>query len=133
MKTDNRSLKALLGSLLIAASFFQSSGLLVAAEHQGYVKFGGLPVPGATVTATQGDKKLVAISDLQGAYSFPDLADGVWTMQVEMLCFSPIKQEVAASLSPEWNLKLLTLDEIKAIARPPVSTPAPTQQIVGPA
>src|SRR5438874_1098678 len=77
---------------------------LAAAEHHGQVKFGGLPVPGATVTATQGDKKFVAISDLQGAYSFPDLANGVWTMQIEMLCFSPIKQEVAASLSPEWDL-----------------------------
>src|SRR5713226_9999190 len=71
---------------------------LAAAEHHGQVRFGGLPVPGATVTATQGDKKFVAISDLQGVYSFPDLADGVWTMQIEMLCFSPIKQEVAIGL-----------------------------------
>src|SRR6266699_1664316 len=53
---------------------------LAAAEHHGQVKFGGLPLPGATVTATQGDKKFVAVSDLQGAYSFPRLADGVWTM-----------------------------------------------------
>ena len=106
---------------------------LAAAEHHGQVKFGGLPVPGATVTATQGDKKFVAVSDLQGAYSFPDLADGVWTMQIEMLCFSPIKQEVAIGLSPEWNLKLLPLDEIKAAAGPATPAPAPTQQIVAPA
>ena len=52
------------------------------------VKFAGLPVPGATITATMGDKKLVAVTDPQGVYSFADLADGVWNLQVEMLCFS---------------------------------------------
>src|SRR5258708_7315672 len=116
----------------LAAALLSVVGL-AAAEHHGLVKFGGLPVPGATVTATLGDKKFVAVSDLQGAYSFPDLADGVWTMQVEMLCFSPVKQEVAVALSPEWNLKLLPLDEIKAAAGPVAPTPAPAQQIVAPA
>src|ERR1022692_5021582 len=81
---------------------------LAAAEHHGAVTFGGLPVPGATVTATQGDKKLVAVTDPQGVYSFPDLADGVWTIQVEMLCFATLKQEVGVSASapsPEWELR----------------------------
>jgi uncharacterized GH25 family protein len=55
---------------------------LAAAGHHGEVKFGGLPVPGATVTATKGDQRFVAVTDQQGAYSFPDLADGVWTIQV---------------------------------------------------
>jgi hypothetical protein len=100
---------------------------LRAAEHHGQVKFGGLPVPGATVTAVQGDKRMVAITDQQGAYSFPALPDGVWTIQVEMLCFAPLKQEVAVAPdapSPAWELKLLPFDEIKASALPPVSTPA---------
>src|SRR5436190_13213760 len=66
----------------LAAALLSVLGL-AAAEHHGLVKFAGLPVPGATITATQGDQKFVAISDLQGAYSFPDLADGVWSMQVE--------------------------------------------------
>jgi len=99
---------------------------LGAAEHHGQVKFGGLPVPGATVTAVQGDKRMVAITDQQGAYSFAALPDGVWTIQVEMLCFGPLKQEVAVALdapSPVWELKLLSFDEIKASAPPP-STPA---------
>ncbi len=68
---------------------------LAASEHHGQVDFGGLPVPGATVTATQGDKKFVAITDQQGFYSFPDLPDGTWTIEVEMLGFSTIKQDVA--------------------------------------
>jgi hypothetical protein len=86
---------------------------LAAAEHRGQVAFNGLPVPGATVTATADDKKLVAVTDQQGAYSFPDLADGVWTIQVEMLCFAPIKQDVAVAPgapSPDWELKVLPLE-----------------------
>ena len=74
--------------------------------------------PGATITATMGDKKMVAVTDPHGVYSFPDLADGVWNLQVEMLCFSPLKMEVAVapnSPSPEWELKLLPFDEIKAV------------------
>jgi hypothetical protein len=99
--------------------------LLPASEHHGVVKFGGLAVPGVTVTATQGDKKLVAITDPRGVYTFADLADGVWNLQVEMLCFATLKNEVAIAPnapSPEWELKLLPLDEIKAAAPPPAPT-----------
>ena len=97
-----------------------------AAEHHGLVKFGGLPVPGATVTATKGDQKMVAVTDSSGVYSFPDLADGVWNLQVEMLTFAPAKMEVAVAAnapSPEWELKLLSFDEIKASAPPPATIP----------
>jgi hypothetical protein len=110
-----------------ACAFLAVAGL-TGAEHHGQVKFGGLPVPGATVTATRGDKKFTAVSDPRGAYSFPDVADGTWSMRVEMLCFSPIEQEVTvATDSPgtEWNLKLPPLDEIKAAAGPAVSPAAP--------
>ena len=89
------------------------SALLVfwvaAAEHRGLVKFGTVPVPGATVTATQGDKKLVAITDQDGMYAFPDLADGLWNLQVDMLCFAPSQKEIAVSANAppaEWALKL---------------------------
>ena len=106
------------------------------------VKFAGLPVPGATITATLGDKKMVAVTGPDGVYSFPDLADGVWSLQVEMLCFSPLKMEVAVAPnapSPEWDLKLLPFDEIKAAAPPPApkaaqpaaTVPAATPQADG--
>jgi hypothetical protein len=100
---------------------------VAASPHHGVVTFGGLPLPGATVTVTQGDKKLVAVTDQQGAYSFPDLADGIWKIQVEMLCFTPINQEIGITPeapSPVWELKLLSLDEIKASAPPPAPKPA---------
>src|ERR1035441_5756497 len=112
----------ILNTLICLTIAGAACGLLPAAEHRGIVKFGGLAVPGATVTATQGDKKLVAVTDAQGVYAFADLADGVWNLQVEMLCFATLKNEVAIAPnapSPEWELKLLPLDEIKA------ATPAP--------
>src|SRR4051812_44933656 len=108
---------------------------VAAVQHQGQVKFGGLPLPGATVTATMGDQKKVAVSDQQGVYTFADLADGTWNFQIEMLCFATIKAEVAAAPSapsPQWEMKLLPFEEIKAQAPPPpppspitTNTPAP--------
>ncbi|HXJ39326.1 MAG TPA: carboxypeptidase regulatory-like domain-containing protein, partial [Bryobacteraceae bacterium] len=106
----------------------------VAAEHHGTVRFAGLPVPGATITATQGDKKLSTVTGANGAYSFPDLADGTWNLQVDMLCFAPMKQDVsvaAGAEAPVFDLKLLPIEDIRAIspaAAPPEPTAAPTPQ-----
>jgi hypothetical protein len=95
-------------------------GLALASEYHGRVTFGGLPVPGATITASQGSQKIVALSDQQGGYSFADLADGAWKIQVEMQCFSPVEQTV--TIAPNvpaggWELKLLSLDQIMAEAK----------------
>jgi len=94
---------------------------LLGSEHHGTVKFGGLPLPGASVTAKQGDKSFSAITNLDGLYSFPDLPDGVWTIQVEMPLFSPMQQEVtvgAGAAAADWDLKLLPAQEISAIVTP---------------
>ena len=105
--------------------------LLPASEHHGLVKFGDLPVPGATVTASQGDKVFTAITDPQGVYSFPDLPDGTWVLQIEMPGFATLRQEIAVlpqAPSPEWELKMLPLDQIQSVAAPPpapVATPNP--------
>src|ERR1039457_1759562 len=58
---------------------------LMAAEHHGVVKSGGLPIPGVTITATQADKKTVPPTCARGAFSSPRLADGTWTMEFEFL------------------------------------------------
>ena len=87
------------------------------AEHHGQVTFGGLPVPGATVTAARDSKQLVTTTDFQGFYSFSDLAEGKWTIEVRMTGFSTVRQEVtiAPNAPPgKWELKLLPLDQIKA-------------------
>ncbi|MES1258014.1 MAG: TonB-dependent receptor [Acidobacteriota bacterium] len=117
---------------LLLTGFLAAAGLF-AAEHKGVVKFGGLPVPGATVVASQGERKSVAVTGLDGGYSFPDLADGVWTIGVDMLCFAPVRQDVTVAPGAprsEWDLKLLPFDEIKASA--PAPPPAPALAVQAP-
>jgi hypothetical protein len=115
------------------------SGVAIASEYHGQVTFGGVPVPGTTVTvtATQGSKKVVAISDAQGVFSFPDLADGTWSLDIEMTGFAPVKQDVtiAPNAAPGvFELKLLTLDQIRAAAKPvKIDVTAPTVAVSAPA
>ncbi len=88
-----------------------------ASEYRGQVTFDGIPVPGATVTATAPAKKFAAITDLAGSYTFPDLADGAWSIEVQMMGFAPIRREVnvaTGALPAKWELEMLAAGEIKA-------------------
>ncbi|HWE51356.1 MAG TPA: carboxypeptidase regulatory-like domain-containing protein [Bryobacteraceae bacterium] len=117
-------------SFRVCFAVLLASLFLNAAEQHGQVKFGGLGVPGVTVMATRGDKTQTVITDQQGTYTFPDLADGSWTFQVEMLCFTPIKQDVSITTglpAPDWDLKLIPLDQIEAAAGPAAPKPAAIQ------
>ncbi len=100
--------------------------MLVAAEYHGTVKSDGLPIPGAVVTATQGEKKLTTTTDDQGAYSFPDLEDGAWTITVEMLGFDKISRPVTispAASTADLDLRLSPLQSVK-----PESAAAPDKE-----
>jgi hypothetical protein len=102
----------------------------MASEYHGQVTFGGLPLPGSTVTvtATQGDKTAVAITDSQGFYSFPDLADGKWTIAIAMTGFAPVKQEVTVApnaAAGAFEMKLLSLEQMRASAKPVKEEVAP--------
>ena len=108
------------------------SAFAAASPYRGVVTFGGLPLPGATVTATQGAKTFTAVTDQVGAYSFDDLPDGAWTIEVNMLLFAPVHADVTiAANTPAgaWDLKLLPPDQITAqaqAAKPMVAVaPAP--------
>ena len=101
-----------------------------AADFLGQVLFNGQPVPGATVTATRqstavdaaGEKK-VTLSDAQGVYRFPDLAEGMWTVQVEMFGFAPASRDVRIppeGAPPVVELTLLPLAEMTRGLPPPV-------------
>jgi hypothetical protein len=90
-------------------------------EYRGVVTFGGLPLPGATITATQGSKQFVTSSDLQGIFSFSELEPGRCTMEIQMTGFATVKQDVTVgpnSPAGKWELKLLPLDQIKAQINP---------------
>src|SRR6185312_3324672 len=113
----------------LAAGWF-SALILVAAEYHGQVTFGGLPVPGATVTAARDDKKFVTTTNEQGRYSLTDLTDGHWSIEIKMLGFGAIQQDVViAPGAPAgvWELKMLPLGQIKAQmeAAPTISGAAP--------
>jgi carboxypeptidase family protein len=114
---------------LLAVTLCVSARVLFAGgEHSGQVTFGGLPVPGATVTATSGDKKLVTATDDQGTFNLPDATEGVWSLHVEMLGFEPLTRDVTVTAAPqpsEWTLTLRPFADItRGVPRPPPA-PAP--------
>jgi hypothetical protein len=101
---------------------------LMASEHHGNVKSGGIPVPGASVTATQGDKKVLTTTDENGFYAFPELADGVWTISVDILGFEKVSREIGVAAdapSPLWDLKMQSLEAMTAPPPPPPAPAAP--------
>jgi len=92
-------------------------GSAYATEQRGQVTFNGLPVPGATITAAQGSKKVSTVSDQDGYYSFPDLADGAWQIDVTMSFFAALHQQVTVAphtVGIKWELKMLSLDQVIA-------------------
>src|SRR5262245_3541167 len=118
-------MKKLLIALVILVSAHR---LLAGGEHSGQVTVGGVPVPGATVTASAGEKTLVTATDEQGKFSLPDATAGVWTLRVEMLGFEPLSREITVTAEPqpsEWTLALKPCEEItKGTTIPAAAPPA---------
>ena len=116
----------------VAVVGMMAARVAAASEYHGQVLFGGIPLPGATVTATQGDKKVSVVTDTQGSYFFPDLADGTWKITVEMRFFKPTDQTVEVKsgvAAGALTLELLTKEEIlaqaTAVAAPTTGQAAP--------
>src|SRR5689334_4983532 len=83
----------------------------LASEYHGTVTARGLPFPGITVTVSRDGHTEVSITDLQGRFSFADLAEGVWSIEVSMLGFEKITREVAVAPgapAPAFELRFLT-------------------------
>ena len=83
--------------------------VLAAAEHRGVVSSAGQPIPGASVTAIQGEKKLVTTTDESGKYVFEDLPPGAWIFQVEMFGFQTARREiviVTEDSASKWELEM---------------------------
>ena len=98
-----------------------------AAEYYGQVAFGGVPVPGATITATQGDLERTTSTDAQGIFRIADIADGVWTIRVEMRGFANLTREITIGPDAQpttWELSLLPFEEIaRGLPPPPARAP----------
>ncbi len=101
-----------------------------ASEYHGQVLFGGIAVPGATVTLTQGTQQLSTVTDTQGLYQFPSLPEGTWTLRIEMRGFAPLERTVTvAATTPQgaWNLDLLPLETMLAQSHTQPTQPRPLQ------
>jgi hypothetical protein len=123
-------------AILVIVSLVQP--VRAAADHAGRVTLAnGVPVPGARVTASQGDQRVVTSTDRQGIYRLPGLVEGTWAMQVEMVGFSTQTREVivAADAVPSaWELSVLPFAEItKGIPMPPPSPSADVARGAAPA
>lgn len=93
-----------LGALLHAQTAAQTD-----ITYTGTVKFGGQPLPGATVIATQGDHRAVTTTDESGAYEFTGLAPGTYSVEVQMFGFQTAHKQIqvgAGSQQTEWSLDL---------------------------
>jgi hypothetical protein len=95
---------------------------LHAADYRGQVKFGGLPLPGATVIVNPGEKQVATITDMEGNYAFSNLPDGTQPVRVEMLCFAPQQGDTSTK---DWELKVLPFADLKASIAAPALKPQP--------
>ncbi|HEX4748729.1 MAG TPA: TonB-dependent receptor [Bryobacteraceae bacterium] len=78
-----------------------------ALAQSGFVKSGGQPIPGATITANQGDKTVSTVTDSDGHYVFPLLGPGTWNVSIEMFGFEALKKDVDfASVTSALNFDL---------------------------
>jgi hypothetical protein len=102
---------------------------LSAADHNGKVTLMGVSIPGATVSAKQGDKSLSTITDQDGIYRFTDIADGTWTITVSMVGFETMTREITLPSTAQgvWELTLLPIEKIVG------TLPAPRPVTVQPA
>jgi hypothetical protein len=100
----------------------------IAAPYSGQVTFGGLPLPGATITATHDATVLTTTSDLSGHFQFDNLPDGPLAIDIAMQCFAPVHADItiAPDTAPRtWELQLLPVEQLMALAKPdPQRTPA---------
>src|SRR5262245_4128344 len=86
-----------------------------AAEYRGVVTGAGVPIPGATITASRADQQIVTTTDQAGVFRFSDLDDGQWTIRVEMLGFASQTQDIAVASGVEpvkWALTLKSVEEL---------------------
>ena len=136
MMRRHRIFPLALRPLVCLVGMFALARPVVASEYHGLITYGGLPVPGATITATQGTKKLSTTSDQGGVYDFPDLPDGAWKIEIYMQCFSTIQADV--TIAPNipaatFELHLISPDQLMARTKLTQAPPSIQQVLDAPA
>lgn len=87
--------------------------------QSGFVKSANQPIPGATVTAAVGDKKLVTTTDQSGHYAFSEAPTGDCAIEVRMFGFEPAtkKSNCAAAAKIDFTLSLQESPVVARMAR----------------
>ena len=94
-------------------------------QQTGSVRAADQFIPGATITATQDDKKVVAYTDESGQYKL-NLGPGVWDIQIEMLGFTPLHGPVTVGTDPIYKDWTLEMPRVQAASSAPLTPPATT-------
>jgi trimeric autotransporter adhesin len=96
-----------------------------ASDLTGRVVFSGKAVPGATITATHGDRSVSTISDDQGAFHFTNLDEGAWTIRVEMRGFFTTSLDVTVPVGGPPPTVTLTMRPFREIVGRPLEATGP--------
>jgi len=113
-----------------------AASAVAATDHFGRVTFGGLPVPGATVTATQDDQRLTTVTDQEGTFHLAVPSEGLWAVRVEMIGFAAATQEITiadGAPASAFELKMLPLAEMTAGLPQTPPVPSVSQVLLDPA
>ena len=110
--------------LLVFALAMGQPATVLASDYFGRVTFNGVPVPGVTVTATQADRKASATTSTDGIYRLADLAEGLWTLTIELFGFATITREIAVPTKDDPPPDALTVRSFDELTRelPPART-----------
>ncbi len=93
LRGSQKSLDKNLGPVpKLVALFVCIAGSLAA--QNGFVRSGGQPIPGATVTITQNGQTFTTVTDRDGHYGIYPAGPGVWNVTVEMFGFETLKKDV---------------------------------------
>lgn len=110
---------------LFGVALLFASACAWASEYHGQVFVQGVPVPGATVSVSRQGKTFSTITDGQGLYTFPDLADGAWKIEIRMRGFEALNSQVTvAPNEPQGKFELTFLPLEKMLAQTRVTTSA---------
>src|ERR1700722_16841920 len=97
--------------------------MLVSAQQTGSVRAADQFIPGATVTAIQGETKVVGFTDESGQYKL-NLSPGQWDIQIEMLGFTPVQGQITVGSEPgykDWTLEMPRIQAASTTANTPAT------------
>jgi len=82
--------------------------LVAGIRQTGSVRAADQFLPGAAVTAVQGETKITTFTDESGRYAL-DLAPGVWDVQVQVFGFTPVHEQMTVGSAPankDWTVEM---------------------------